>query len=311
MSRLYLISAGLFALAGAALAQPVPGTPGGASGGTSSNFGSSFPSSGTAAGFTFGGNLASASVDAAGGNLNVNCVVGCAGGTASNASSGVATSSTNGKTNAWLYGFNGTTWDQLQVDGSKSLKVNIASGSIANTSFAATQSTASNLLASVGGLAASGASVSGNPILNGGRAQNAEQTAVTNGQAVGLASDLVGKLIVSPYANKENFVGGTASVTGTTSTSLVSAPGSGLYLYITAVSCFNSGSTLTTVSFQNGSGGSTIWEGVAAATGGGFTHTFPVPIGGVNNMTANTALYIQAGSATTTLYCNASGYKGT
>jgi hypothetical protein len=35
-----------------------------------------------------------------------------------------------------------------------------------------------------------------------------------------------------------------------------------------------------------------------------------VPIGGVNNMTANTALYIQAGSATTTLYCNASGYKG-
>lgn len=62
-------------------------------------------------------------LDASTGNLNVNCVVGCAGGTASNASSGVATSSTNGTSNAWNYGFNGTTWDQLQVDGSKYLKV--------------------------------------------------------------------------------------------------------------------------------------------------------------------------------------------
>lgn len=56
----------------------------------------------------------------------VNCILGCSGGTASNASSGVATSSTNGTTNSWLYGFNGTTWDQLQDDASKNLKVNIA-----------------------------------------------------------------------------------------------------------------------------------------------------------------------------------------
>jgi hypothetical protein len=338
LTRLIRLLTVFLFMGGVAHAQPVPGSPAGASGGTSSNFGASFPTAGTASGFVFGGNLTGASTDGVNGNLDVNCVVGCAGGTASNASSGVATSSTNGKTNAWLYGFNGTTWDQLQVDGSKNLKV-LATGSgsagtaasgvltvqgiasmtpvqvsqatAGNLNATVVQSTAANLLANVGGLAASGASVSGNPILNGGRAQNAEQTAVTNGQAVGLASDLVGRLIVSPYANKENFVGGTVSVTGTSSTSLVAAPGASLYLYITAVSCFNSGSTLTTVLFQNGSGGTTIWEGVAAPTGGGFTHTFPVPIGGVNNMTANTALYIQAGSATTTLYCNASGYKGT
>lgn len=51
-------------------------------------------------------------------------------GSGSNASSGLATITT-GNLNArtWLYGFNGTTWDQLQVDGSKNLKVVIASNS--------------------------------------------------------------------------------------------------------------------------------------------------------------------------------------
>jgi hypothetical protein len=67
--------------------------------------------------------------------LKVNCATGCAGGTVSNASSGVATSSTNSGVLSWNYGFNGTTWDQLQVDGSKNLKVNVAAGSI-SASFA-------------------------------------------------------------------------------------------------------------------------------------------------------------------------------
>lgn len=44
-------------------------------------------------------------------------------GTTSNASSGVATSATNIPSVSYNYGFNGTTWDQLQVDASKNLKV--------------------------------------------------------------------------------------------------------------------------------------------------------------------------------------------
>jgi hypothetical protein len=43
--------------------------------------------------------------------------------TTSNASSGIATSSTNQANVVWNYGFNGTTWDQLQVDSSKFLKI--------------------------------------------------------------------------------------------------------------------------------------------------------------------------------------------
>lgn len=54
-------------------------------------------------------------------------------GTTSNASSAVATSATNVPVVGWLYGFNGSTWDQLQVDASKNLKVvstNLAQGSL-------------------------------------------------------------------------------------------------------------------------------------------------------------------------------------
>jgi len=93
-------------------------------GGTASAFGAAFPSSGTAIGlksFT-GSTMVPAQADAAG-NLDVNCIAGCAGGTTSNATSGVATSSTNGATVAYMYGFNGSTWDQLQVNASKALKV--------------------------------------------------------------------------------------------------------------------------------------------------------------------------------------------
>ena len=48
-------------------------------------------------------------------------------GTASNASSGVATSATNVPTVSYNYGFNGTTWDQFQVDTNKYLKVTVPS----------------------------------------------------------------------------------------------------------------------------------------------------------------------------------------
>lgn len=44
-------------------------------------------------------------------------------GNVSNASSAVATTSTNLGTNSYNYGFNGATWDQLQVDSLKNLKV--------------------------------------------------------------------------------------------------------------------------------------------------------------------------------------------
>ena len=54
-------------------------------------------------------------------------------GTTSNASSGVATGATNIPDVSYNYGYNGTTWDQLQVDASKNLKVTIQSNATVTT----------------------------------------------------------------------------------------------------------------------------------------------------------------------------------
>ena len=48
-------------------------------------------------------------------NLMVNCSVGCSGGTFNNNADAVATSATNGQVAAWLYGFNGATFDRLRT----------------------------------------------------------------------------------------------------------------------------------------------------------------------------------------------------
>jgi hypothetical protein len=99
---------------------------------------------------------------------------------------------------------------------------------------------------------------------------------------------------------------GTATVTNTTSTQLIPAPGANVYIYISHLSCYNSGSTGVSVSFQNGSGGTTIWEGYAIANGGFVEDFAAIQIGG-HAMTANTALYFAAGGSTTSLICNAAG----
>ena len=125
---------------------------GGGTGGTSSTFGAAFPGTGTAIGAKNGANMVNLVADGSG-NLDVNCIVGCAGGTTSNATSGVATSATNGASVAWLYLFNGTTWDQAQADASKNLKVNVAAGAVTanagtnlNTSLLALDTSISGIL---------------------------------------------------------------------------------------------------------------------------------------------------------------------
>lgn len=85
-------------------------------------------------------------------------------GAASNASDAVATSSTNAPNVSFNYGFNGTTWDRLQVDGSKFLKVTLAAPATLPVSVASGQ-IASGAVAS--GAYASGALAAG-AIADGG-----------------------------------------------------------------------------------------------------------------------------------------------
>lgn len=167
------------------------------------------------------------------------------------------------------------------------------------------QATAANLNAQVVGSIASGSSDSGNPVKIGGIAINAEQTAVTNAQRVNAVYDLQGRALNFPFSNKENIVSGTGTTTGTSDTSIIAAQGAGVKFYMTGFSVYNTGATTATITFKNGSGGSTLWLTIAPAAGGS-NFAFPSPIA----TSANTALFFAAGSSSTTIGIAVTGFKG-
>ncbi len=163
---------------------------------------------------------------------------------------------------------------------------------------------------SVGGTVATNVAISANPLNLGAQAVSSENTAVTTARQVQLVADLVGKLIVLPYSNPENFVSGviTSAMTGTTSTSLVAAPAGSLRNYITACTFSNAHATVgTDMILQDGSGGTTIWNIPAAAVYGGAHITFPTPL---RQPTAATALYVQNVTTGASTKAACSGYKG-
>lgn len=160
----------------------------------------------------------------------------------------------------------------------------------------------------VGGVAASGTAIAsaGNPTNNGAQARSSEQTATSNAQLVSLVTDLVGKLIISPYANRENYTFGTASATGTSSTSVIASPGASLKLYPTSISISNSSATAVTVAIQNGSGGTTLATYEVPA-GGGSNVTMPTPMTG---MSAATGIFFASSGSASTIYVNIGAYIG-
>lgn len=157
---------------------------------------------------------------------------------------------------------------------------------------------------------AAAATDSGNPVKIGAKATNAEPTALTTGQRANLIADLVGKLIVLPYSNPENFISGaiTTAMTGTTTTSLIAAPAAGLRNYITQITVSNSHATVgTDVIIQDGSGGTTLYTIPAAAVYGGAVITFPTPLRQPTTATAIFCANVTTGASTKV---SASGYKG-
>lgn len=162
----------------------------------------------------------------------------------------------------------------------------------------------------VGGNVATNVAIGTNPVNLGAQAVSAENTAVTATRMAQLVTDLVGKLIVLPYANPENFVSGaiTSAMTGTTSTSLIGAPAGSLRNYITQITVSNSHATVgTDVIIQDGSGGTTLYVIPAAPAYGGATVTFPVPL---RQPTTATAIYCANVTTGSSIKVSASGYKG-
>lgn len=154
---------------------------------------------------------------------------------------------------------------------------------------------------------ATGAAVPANGFYAAGQAINAEITARSNGNLGGLVTDLVGKLIMMPYANKENFLSGVATSTGSSAASVISAQGAGVKIYITRVVLANTGSTTSLVTLQNDPAGtpSTLAYLINPAGGGG-QFTFDPPLVSA----ANKAVGWTPGSASTTQYITIDGYAG-
>lgn len=151
---------------------------------------------------------------------------------------------------------------------------------------------------------------SGAPIKTGGRARTTEITAVASDDRVDSIHDKVGKQIVLPYAIPESFVSGaiTTAMTGTTSTSLVAAPGAGLRNYLTTIIVSNSHATVgTDVIIQDGSGGTTLMTIPAAAVYGGAVITLPTPLRQPTTATAIFCANVTTGASTKV---SAVGYTG-
>ncbi len=183
-------------------------------------------------------------------------------------------------------------------------------GSVKVDGSGATQPVSGTVSATSAGDVAHDGADSGNPVKVGGKAVSSEPSAVASADRTNFITDLVGKQIILPYANPENFVSGaiTSAMTSTTSTSLLAAPGSGLRNYITTIICSNSHATVgTDIIIQDGSGGTTLMTIPAAAVYGGAVINLPVPL---RQPTANTALFCANVTTGASTKVSAVGYKG-
>lgn len=105
----------------------------------------------------------------------------------------------------------------------------------------------------------------------------------------------------SNQANVANFVSGAANTTGSSITTIITAPGSGK-LYITGAQCFrtDAGTTTAFVTFNDAAGTTMILP-----AGGGANAVFTTPLVGATT----TAFRFTPSTGLTTVYCNAQGYN--
>jgi len=134
-----------------------------------------------------------------------------------------------------------------------------------------------------------------------------EPTKVTSGNTADDFRDLVGKEVTSPYANRENYVRGSASKTDTSAGTILAASGSAsLKEYVTDVECGRTDAGTTAIYVTLNDGASTILVLPNNGGGGGNNSHFLVPL----VVAANTALTFTASSGVSTVYCSAQGYYG-
>ena len=112
--------------------------------------------------------------------------------------------------------------------------------------------------------------------------------------------------MTSPYSNRENQVGGSATATGTAATTIIAAGGASVKTYVTDVECgrTDAGSTAVYVTFNDSH--STILVLPNSGGGGGHDKTFETPLA----TAAATAFTFTSSASISTIYCSAQGFSG-
>lgn len=145
----------------------------------------------------------------------------------------------------------------------------------------------------------------GDAVMMAGAVNNRGITAfnATQGDVTPIAVDDYGRSVSIPFSPINNYVYGNIAPTTATNTQLVAAQGGSIRTYVTNLSISNTGATTSLITITDGSGGAVLWYTIAPA-GSGSNIQFTVPL----RTTANTALYVTTGSASTTMYISMSGF---
>lgn len=198
----------------------------------------------------------------------------------------------------------------VTVDGS----VAISSGTVTTVSTVTSVTAVAGMptgasATAVQGTVAHDSAAAQNPVQVGGMAVSALPAAVANADMAHLITDLLGRLITLPYAPAADTISGcSVALTDTTATNVVATDsGAGLKWYVTDILVTNSHATVgTLVTIQDDEGTPTVlWQGFAAALGGGFSCHFVTPI----PTAANAHIHAVNGTTGSSTYICVSAFK--
>lgn len=160
------------------------------------------------------------------------------------------------------------------------------------------QVTVSNATLEVVGDEAHGASVGGNPLLQGAEARTTLPTAVADGEAVRVQADDQGRLVTAPFSPRDLVVQGRVALTSTSETTVLALDASNFHDLVLATLTNESG-TAVRVDIRDSTAGTIRESMFLAADGGGAVIPYPATLPQAatnNNWTA------QLSSAVTSVY---------
>jgi hypothetical protein len=164
----------------------------------------------------------------------------------------------------------------------------------------------------VGGSAAQGATVSGNPAYIGVEARTTNKS-VSTGQAVGAVGTLAGAIVVYPWSIPDltwNYAAGASGIVNTTTAVTIKAAGAaGIHNYLnTIIVAHDTLGAVTELAIRDGASGTVIFRTKLQTTANeGQTFTFEPPLRGTS---ATLMEVVTLTGVTGGVYVNAFGFQG-